>query len=304
MTKRGVFQTIHGAWSRVFPSRKPSPPKWQRADARRSLLLEPLEDRALLSVTHFGLIMPPMEAPGKAVPIQVIALDAQNQPVSTYSGTVKVTSSDGKASLPTSVTLQDGRAMFQANFATAGSESVIVQDESNVALAGKVATNVTAATQFAFYIHSTAQLPFLPPGRPNSVSSETPVTVQVFAFGAQGQPASSYSGTATVTCSDSTVTLPTSITFTNGVASFQVTFATTGQDTLTVTDSGNSSLTSTATINVTAPATATHFGILVHRPAKRRQAADRTPPARPARLLNCRLSPADRTPLPRARPSQ
>ena len=81
------------------------------------------------------------------------------------------------------------------------------------------------------------------------------MTVQVTALDAQGHPVNTYSGKATVTCSDTTVTLPTSITFTGGVATFQVTFATVGQDTLTVTDSSNSSITGKTTVNVVAAST-------------------------------------------------
>ena len=132
------------------------------------------------------------------------------------------------------------------------------------------------------------------PGTAN-VQTGTAVTVQVTALDAQGHPVNTYSGKATVTCSDTTVTLPTSITFTGGVATFQVTFTTVGTDTLTVTDSSNSSITGKTTVKVVTLGVTTQYCVAVlrppHRPARARRQMGR---------LGCpvraeRVSPARRT---------
>ena len=57
--------------------------------------------------------------------------------------------------------------------------------------------------------------------------------------------------------------IPKSATFKNGVALVQVTFATTGDQTITATDSSTSSMTGVATIDVTAPDVATQFYMAV-----------------------------------------
>jgi hypothetical protein len=62
-----------------------------------------------------------------------------------------------------------------------------------------------------------------------------------------------YTGTVHFTSSDSKATLPPDYTFQSsdeGHHLFKVTFATAGNDTLTVTDTSNSSLTGTVTVTV------------------------------------------------------
>jgi len=45
--------------------------------------------------------------------VQLVAVDAQRHPLNSYSGTVSVSSSDAQATLPASVTFQNGYASFQ-----------------------------------------------------------------------------------------------------------------------------------------------------------------------------------------------
>ena len=86
------------------------------------------------------------------------------------------------------------------------------------------------------------------------MATGTAATVQVVALDAQNQPVTTYSGTETVTCSDTATgaTWPQTVTFVKGVGTFQVTFATTGKQTITVTDK-TKSITATLNVNVVTP---------------------------------------------------
>jgi hypothetical protein len=83
---------------------------------------------------------------------------------------------------------------------------------------------------------------------PSSATSGTPISLLFQAFDAAGFQCPGYTGTANVTCSDAAATFPATVTFANGVANFQVTFNTSGPQTVTITDKDNVAL--TATINV------------------------------------------------------
>ena len=195
--------------------------------------------------THFVLTLPQGTAAGAAVTVQIMALDASNHLVSNYSGTVNLASSDAAATLPDSVTLEKGRAKFQVTFNTDGPQTLTGTDSTDPSILGSAITSV-ATSYFSILL-------------PSGVTTGVPVTVQLFAKASDGSRLSDYSGTANLTSTDSAATLPASVTFVNGRASIQVTFATPGEQMLTVGDSVNASPISTATTNVAAAAVATHF---------------------------------------------
>src|SRR6266478_701440 len=75
-------------------------------------------------VTHFsvnGLANIPSGTPFN---LTVTALDAANNPVTSYSGTVHFTSSDPHAQLPPNSTLPSGSKAFSATLTTAGSQMI------------------------------------------------------------------------------------------------------------------------------------------------------------------------------------
>jgi hypothetical protein len=87
-------------------------------------------------------------------------------------------------------------------------------------------TNVAAldvASQYSISLRSTVQ-------------SGVPVSVQLVALNVYGSIVRSYSGTADIATSDSAATIPSSVTFHNGIANFQTTFNTIGTQTVTATD--------------------------------------------------------------------
>ena len=81
------------------------------------------------------------------------------------------------------------------------------------------------------------------------------MTVKLVAVDSSGHTVTSYDGTADLVSSDTKATLPSSVTFINGVATFQVTFETAGSQSVTATDSAMSSLTGSATTTVVAAVT-------------------------------------------------
>src|SRR5262249_17658729 len=88
---------------------------------------------------------------GSAFDFAVTALDAQDNPVSTYTGTVHFTSSDGQAVLPANTTLSNGTGSFSAPLETAGSQTITATDTADSSITGtsnSSASSPAAATHF------------------------------------------------------------------------------------------------------------------------------------------------------------
>ena len=183
---------------------------------------------------------------GAETRVVVAALDANNRPVSTYTGTVALTSSDSGATLPAAYTFtaaDHGFHVFAMTPSAAGSLTVTATDTTNSKLVGSATTTVTAAPTvaklFAFV-------------KPVAKSGST-VTVFVVALDANNRPVTNYTGTVALTSSDAAATLPASYTFTaadHGIKSFKVTLATIGSQTITATDTTTATLLSSSTIKV------------------------------------------------------
>ena len=257
--------------------------------ASRRLLIESLEDRSLLSANFGGcaglllaasgaaeyspsgqtaaaatqlvLMLPPCVPSGIPVQVTAFAVDAQNQPVSTFSDTAVLTSTDTSATssgtaLPINVTFVNGRASFPVTFAASGTQSLTLTD-STASLTVTASTTVLAApspTPISNPTPSAAtQLVLL---LPPTVPSGLPVQVMAIAENANSQPVPSYSGTATLSIANGSATLngtvlPASVTFIHGQAQFSLVFTASGSPTLTLTDSTNS-ISGTAQVTVVA----------------------------------------------------
>jgi hypothetical protein len=101
---------------------------------------------------------------------------------------------------------------------------------------------------------------------PAQVRAGAPITVTVAAVDASGRPLTSLNGSASVSSSDSAANLPlVPVMFRNGRASFQVTFATAGNQSITVRSLDNSRLAATARTDVAAAAVATRFAMTLPR---------------------------------------
>ena len=202
--------------------------------------------------SQFAVSLPQNVPNGLPVTVLVRAEDAQGDFASSYSGTASLTSSDSAATFPTTVTFHHGFATLQVTFATAGSQSLTLTDSSSTqSITGTASTTVATpdvATQYAITL-------------PTAVPNGSAVRVFVEALDAQGHVVQNYSGTANVTSTDTAAKLPASVTFQHGFASFTATFATSGPQSLTLTDSKTSTLTSTVNTTVSAPDVATQYAI-------------------------------------------
>ena len=171
------------------------------------------------------IVMPAQVRAGVPITVTAVAINAAGRPLTSLNGTASVTSSDSAANLPMiPVTFRNGRASFQVTFATAGNQSITVRSLGDSWLAATARTQVTAAQVAAGFA---VALPWaVPPG--------VPVTVTITAVDAQGRAMTSHRGTATLSSTDPAAKLPATVTFVNGKATVRVTFATTGEQTLSV----------------------------------------------------------------------
>ena len=180
---------------------------------------------------------------GSAQSFTVTAKDPSNNTVTSYSGTVSITSNDGAATLPASATLVNGVGTFSITLRTAGTKSISASDGT---LSTTASISVTAG--------SASQLVF--GSVPASATAGTLQTFTVTAKDASNNTVTSYGGTVTITSSDGAAVLSASSTLTSGVGTFTSTFKTSGTQTLTAGD-GTHTVTSTGiTVN---PGTATQL---------------------------------------------
>lgn len=100
--------------------------------------------------THFSVSAPSNIPSGTSFNFTVTALDASNNTVTTYSGTVHFTSTDSKAQLPSDSTLSGGSKVFSATLPTAGGQTITATDTSSTSLSGSSGTITVGALAGAF----------------------------------------------------------------------------------------------------------------------------------------------------------
>jgi hypothetical protein len=98
---------------------------------------------------------------------------------------------------------------------------------------------------------------------PANATAGTAFTITVTALDQFNNIDTGYSGTVHFTSSDAGVgvALPADATLTNGIGNFSVTLVTAGSQTVTATDTGNSSITGTSNAILVSSANATHFAV-------------------------------------------
>jgi hypothetical protein len=196
--------------------------------------------------TQLFVITPEHVTAGVPTNVTVVALDASGHRVSDYTGTVSFSSSDANAILPANYTFtasDHGVHTFQVTFQTTGSQTVTATDTATSSITGQVSTTVSAAGAVTNFAVITL-------GR---VAAGNAAQVLVVALDASNQVVANYTGTVHFSSSDSQATLPADYTFTasdHGSHLFSVTFGTTGRETLTATDTANSSITDSVTVRV------------------------------------------------------
>jgi uncharacterized membrane protein len=182
------------------------------------------------------------ETAGVPFTILVRAVNAYGNTATSYVGTVVFTTSDlgFGVNLPTSYTFtaeNAGEVSFSAVLVTAGSQSIIATDTSNSSIAGSLAVTVVANVAARLVVTSSG----------GTEIAGVPFTILVRAVDAYGNTATSYVGTVVFTTSDpgALVSLPSSYTFTAadaGVASFSAVLVTAGSQSITATDTSDSSI--------------------------------------------------------------
>jgi hypothetical protein len=219
---------------------------------------------------------------GTAANIQLVALDAKNRFVSTYTGTVDLSSSDAQAGFSNAtVTFVAGRAASQVTFAAAGKQTITAVDKANAQLTGTGTIDVLpvqVVTHFAVTVGSGIAIPLVYgaansgtngasislPYFDNSIRVGTPTWVSVVALDDTDTPVWNYGGSVNLSSSDSGAKFSTNpLQFSFGYAFTSVTFQTAGKQTVTATQADASSVVGSTTVNVQPLPTVTHFGVLV-----------------------------------------
>jgi hypothetical protein len=88
------------------------------------------------AVSRFGFSVPGTALTGTAFSFSVTAVDAFGNAVTGYGGTVHFTSSDGQASLPPNINLNNGAGIFNATLNTSGSQTLTATDTANGTVTG------------------------------------------------------------------------------------------------------------------------------------------------------------------------
>jgi ELWxxDGT repeat protein len=183
---------------------------------------------------------------GAAGSFTVTATDAYGNRVTGYRGTVRFTSSDAQAVLPGSYTFtaaDAGTHTFTATLKKAGYQSLTATDIANAGITGtqSVTVNPAAASRLVLIA-------------PASVNAGAQFSLTVKVVDAYGNVVTGYRGTLSFSTSDVPAGLPKKYSFTaadQGVHTFTgLVLKKRGKQTITVTDTLNSSLTAGVSIDV------------------------------------------------------
>jgi hypothetical protein len=194
----------------------------------------------------------PTSTAGTSFSVTVKALDAFGNVATGYTGTVRLTSSDGQAVLPgnyTFTTTDRGSHTLYVTLKTAGGQTVKATDTVTPTVTGSTSVSVVPGPLRGFGVQFSSA----------STMAGRPITATITARDGYGNRISGYTGTVRFSSSDSQATLPAAYTFTaadGGAHTFSITFRTAGSPTLTVADAIETGFLGSAAVTVT-PAAAT-----------------------------------------------
>jgi len=201
-----------------------------------------------LVATHFSVTSAiPAPVAGTAFNITVTALDASNNTVAAYSGTVHFMSSDGQAVLPASSTITNGSGIGSVTLKTAGPQTVAA-----------TGTDSLTGTSSAIPVASAAASKFAVSPATANASTGTPFSFTVTALDSFGNTAASYPGSVHFSSTDSAAILPANSTLSNGAGTFSATLKASGNQTIMATDTVTASITGTS-FAISASGPASHF---------------------------------------------
>jgi hypothetical protein len=195
------------------------------------------------AATHLMVIVPPNVQEGTPTSVIVEALNGKNQLATSYRGNVQIAlgTPDPTATLPTGFTFSagdKGKHTLQITFETPGPQTVLATSGGLAAQAPLTVNSVV--THFAVYAVSQA------------IAGE-PMEVQVVALDANNNIAADYRGTVQFTNTDVFAPQLDDYTFQaadNGSHIFAVSFATVGEQTLTVADAAHHAIVGAVSVNV------------------------------------------------------
>jgi hypothetical protein len=186
------------------------------------------------AATHLAVSAPGTATAGNLFGVLVTALDPFNNTATGYNGAVNFGSTDGQAILPGSTLLNNGQGSANVTLKTAGNQTVTATGaglnpgtSNNIAVSGGMTTHFTVTA-------------------PGSVTSGTAFNFTITALDAFNNTTTNYSGTVQFTSTDGSPTLPPNSTLSSGTGTFSATLNTPGTQTITGTDTTNSSITGTS----------------------------------------------------------
>jgi hypothetical protein len=206
------------------------------------------------SGTVFVAVNPPTElsidAPddvtaGTPFTITVTAYDSSENTATWYNGTVVLYSTDTVATIPVPITLTNGVGVFTATLRSAGNRIVSVSDSVDSTLNDSATIHVNPG--------DASHLEIVTAG---ATGTGAPFAFGITALDDEGNTVTDYNGTIHFTSSDGAATLPANTTLISGIGTFSATLATSGTQTITVTDTNTGSI--VGSFNALP---ATHFGI-------------------------------------------
>jgi hypothetical protein len=205
---------------------------------------------------------------GASFSITVTALDASNQIDSGYLGTLKFSSSDAQAVLPANYTFtyaDAGVHTFNFTLKTVGQQNIGWVDVNNPNLGFLTPPITVNPGALAGFDVSDGNPETSGGGYENiPVAAGYVSDALVSARDAYGNLITNFTGTVHFSSSDPTAVLPADYTFTasdSGVQSFPVTFGTVGNQTLTATDTANTSAQGSTTVQVANYIPDLHFSV-------------------------------------------
>jgi hypothetical protein len=189
---------------------------------------------------------PSPDTAGVAHNVTVTAKDAFGNTATSYRGIVHFTTSDGQATLPANYTFKSGDAgvhTFSVTLKTAGTQSITATD---------TVTGTIKGTQSAITVNPAAAASFVI-SMPANVTHNVAFSFTVTVLDSFGNVATGYRGTLHFTSTDGSASLPANYKFTAadaGVHSFTMTFRSVGVQSLSATDTSNSTIKGSKSTNV------------------------------------------------------
>jgi hypothetical protein len=163
---------------------------------------------------------------GGTVNFSVTALDAYGNTATGYAGTVKFTSSDAKAVLPSPSNLTSGVGSFGATLETAGTQTVTTTDTVTATITGSTGSvTVTPGTYTQLIVTA-----------PAAATTGVAFNFTATAEDAYGNTETGNSDSLTFTSSDTAAVITSPKNLASGTGSFQATLNTNGTETITATD--------------------------------------------------------------------